>query len=208
VAVALNYAEHIAETGMETPAAPVLFAKWPSAVQDPGGPIVLDEGLTREVDWEGELAVVLGRGLRHASEAEALSAVLGYTVANDVTARDLQRADGQWTRAKSLDTFCPLGPAVVTPDEIGDPQGLRIETRVNDDVVQRASTASMIFGVAELLAFCSRSFPLHPGDVVLTGTPWGCGAFATPPRSLAAGDVVSVRIDGIGTLTNPVVAGP
>jgi 5-carboxymethyl-2-hydroxymuconate isomerase len=136
--------------------------------------------------------------------ATALDHVFGYTVANDVSARDVQFSDGQWARAKSLDTFCPLGPEVVTPQDVPDPQALGLRTRVNGDLVQDSSTAEMLFGVRELIAFCSRSFTLLPGDVLLTGTPWGCGAFMTPPRFLAAGDVVETEIDGLGTLRNPV----
>ena len=132
------------------------------------------------------------------------SHVLGYTVANDVSARDVQFADGQWVRAKSFDTFCPIGPAVVSSDEIPDPQALRLTTTVNGETVQDSSTAEMVFGVAELLAFCSRSFPLMPGDLLLTGTPWGCGEFMDPPRSLRDGDVVECAVEGIGSLRNTV----
>jgi 5-carboxymethyl-2-hydroxymuconate isomerase len=130
--------------------------------------------------------------------------VFGYTVANDVSARDVQFGDGQWVRGKSLDTFCPLGPVVVTADEIEDPQSLGLRTRVNGELVQDSSTSEMVFGVAELVSYCSHSFTLEPGDVILTGTPWGCGEFMDPPRSLSPGDVVEVEVDGIGTLRNPV----
>jgi 5-carboxymethyl-2-hydroxymuconate isomerase len=143
--------------------------------------------------------------MRNVAETDALDHVFGYTVGNDVSARDLQFGDGQWVRGKSLDTFCPLGPVIVTADEIPDPQALGLCTRVNGETVQDSSTAEMIFGVAELLAFCSRSFTLEPGDVLLTGTPWGCGEFMDPKRSLAAGDVVEVEVEGIGTLRNEVV---
>jgi len=204
VAIGLNYLDHIRETGMEPPAAPLVFAKFPSSVVGPGEPIEIDRAITERVDWEGELAAVVGRRMRAVAAAEALDHVYGYTVANDVSARDVQFADGQWVRGKSLDSFCPLGPAIVTADELGDPQALALRTRVNGDVVQSSSTAEMIFGVAELLAFCSRSFTLDPGDVLLTGTPWGCGEFADPRRSLADGDVVEVEIEGIGLLRNPV----
>lgn len=135
----------------------------------------------------------------------ALEYVFGYTVANDVSARDVQFADGQWVRGKSLYSFCPLGPVVVTADLVGDPQALGLRTRVHGETVQESSTAEMVFGVAELISFCSRSFTLMPGDILLTGTPWGCGEFMTPPRHLKAGDVVETEIDGIGTLRNPVV---
>jgi 2-keto-4-pentenoate hydratase/2-oxohepta-3-ene-1,7-dioic acid hydratase in catechol pathway len=204
VAIGLNYLDHIRETGMEPPAAPLVFAKFPSSVVGPGDAIQIDRTLTERVDWEGELAAVVGRTMRDVAAADALDHVYGYTVANDVSARDVQFADGQWVRGKSLDSFCPLGPAVVTADELGDPQALALRTRVNDEVVQSSSTAEMIFGVAELLAFCSRSFTLDPGDVLLTGTPWGCGEFADPRRSLAGGDVVEVEIERVGLLRNPV----
>ncbi|MEU8109554.1 fumarylacetoacetate hydrolase family protein [Nonomuraea muscovyensis] len=206
VAIGLNYLDHIREAGMDKPARPLMFAKFPSSVIGPGDPIVIDGELAERVDWEVELAAVIGTPLRHAGPAQALAGVAGYTVANDVSARDLQFADGQWTRGKSLDTFCPLGPVIVTPDELGDPQALRLRTVVNGETVQDSTTAEMLFGVAELLAFCSRSFTLEPGDVVLTGTPWGCGEFMDPPRSLHPGDVVEVSIEGIGGLRNPVVA--
>ncbi|WP_214408740.1 fumarylacetoacetate hydrolase family protein [Sphaerisporangium fuscum] len=206
VAIGLNYLDHIREAGMEKPERPLMFAKFPSSVIGPGDPIVIDGELTERVDWEVELAAVIGSPLRHASPAEALAGVAGYTVANDVSARDLQFADGQWTRGKSLDTFCPLGPVIVTPDELGDPQSLRLRTVVNGETVQDSSTAEMLFGVAELLSYCSRAFTLEPGDVVLTGTPWGCGEFMDPRRSLRPGDVVEVSVEGIGTLRNPVTS--
>ncbi|MFF5209054.1 fumarylacetoacetate hydrolase family protein [Streptosporangium sp. NPDC000396] len=205
VAIGLNYLDHIREAGMEKPDRPLIFAKFPSSVIGPGEPIVIDSELTGRVDWEAELAAVIGTPLRHASPEEALAGVAGYTVANDVSARDLQFADVQWVRGKSLDTFCPLGPVIVTPDEIANPQALRLRTVVNDETMQDSSTAEMLFGVAELLAYCSRSFTLEPGDVVLTGTPWGCGDFMDPRRSLQPGDVVEVSVEGIGSLRNPVV---
>jgi 2-keto-4-pentenoate hydratase/2-oxohepta-3-ene-1,7-dioic acid hydratase in catechol pathway len=205
VAIGLNYLDHIREAAMERPTRPLVFAKFPTSVIGPGEPIRVDRSLTQRVDWEVELAVVVGRRMRDVPEADALAHVFGYTVGNDVSARDLQFGDGQWVRGKSLDSFCPLGPVVVTADELPDPQTLGLRTRVNGETVQDSSTAEMVFGVAELLAFCSRSFTLEPGDVILTGTPWGCGEFMDPPRSLAGGDVVEVEVDGIGTLRNEVV---
>ena len=205
VAVGLNYLDHIRETGLERPTSPLLFAKFPSSVIGPDEPIVIDPQITERVDWEVELAVVVGRTLRYVQPEQALDHVFGYTAANDVSARDLQFSDGQWVRGKSLDTFCPLGPAIVTPDEIPDPQRLALSTRVNGETVQSSSTSEMVFGVAELLSFCSHSFTLEPGDVVLTGTPWGCGEFMTPRRSLRGGDEVEVEVEGIGVLRNPVV---
>ena len=206
VAIGLNYLDHVRETGMEAPKRPLVFAKWPTSVVGPGEAIVVDSELTERVDWEVELAAVIGRPARNVTAARALEHVVGYTVANDVSARDVQFADGQWVRGKSFDTFCPLGPVLVTADEVPDPQALRLGTRVNGEVVQDSSTSEMVFGVAELIAFCSRSFTLEPGDVLLTGTPWGCGEFMDPRRSLHPGDVVECEIDGIGLLRNPVRA--
>jgi 5-carboxymethyl-2-hydroxymuconate isomerase len=205
VAIGLNYMDHIRETGMEAPEQPLVFTKFTTSVIGDGDAIEVDRSLTARVDWEVELAVVVGRTLRDVGEADALDGVFGYTVGNDVSARDLQFGDGQWVRGKSLDTFCPLGPAIVTADEVPDPQALVLRTRVNGETVQDSTTAAMIFGVAALLSFCSRSFTLEPGDVVLTGTPWGCGEFMSPQRSLQHGDVVEVEVEGIGALRNPVV---
>jgi 5-carboxymethyl-2-hydroxymuconate isomerase len=204
VAIGLNYLDHIRESGLEPPQRPLVFAKFPSSIVGPDAPIRLPRDLTQRVDWEVELAAVIGRTARAVAPDDALDHVFGYTVANDVSARDLQFADGQWVRAKSLDSFCPIGPASVTADEIPDPQALRLVCRVNGEVVQDATTDLMVFGVAELISFCSHSFTLEPGDVLLTGTPWGCGEFMDPPRSLAPGDVVECEIAGIGTLRNPV----
>jgi 5-carboxymethyl-2-hydroxymuconate isomerase len=206
VAIGLNYMDHIREAGLTPPSRPLVFAKFPSSVIGPEDAIVVDAGVAERVDWEVELGVVVGRRMRDVPAADALEHVFGYTVANDVSARDVQFADGQWVRGKSFDTFCPVGPVIVTADEIPDPQALRLSTRVNGEVVQDSTTGEMLFGVAELLAFCSRSFTLEPGDLLLTGTPWGCGEFMTPQRSLAAGDVVETEIERIGTLRNPVVA--
>jgi 5-carboxymethyl-2-hydroxymuconate isomerase len=206
VAIGLNYADHVRETGLTAPAEPLVFAKFPSSVIGPEQPIVIDPSLTGRVDWEVELAVVIGRRLRGCDADGALGGVFGYTVGNDVSARDLQFGDGQWVRGKSLDTFCPLGPLIVTADEIGDPQALPLRTRVNGETVQDSCTDQMIFGVGALLAHCARAFTLEPGDVVLTGTPWGCGEFMDPKRSLRPGDVVEVEIEGIGRLRNPVAA--
>ncbi len=204
VAVGRNYAAHAAETGSDLPTAPLLFAKFPSAVIGPDAAITWDTGITTEVDWEGELGVVIGRRARGVSADEALRCVFGYTVANDVTARDLQmRVDAQWTRGKSLDTFCPLGPYIVTRDEVPDPQALTVTTTVNGQTMQDGSTADMIFNVAYLVAYCSRMFTLEPGDLILTGTPPGVGEGMNPKTYLKDGDVVAVTVSGIGTLTNP-----
>jgi 2-keto-4-pentenoate hydratase/2-oxohepta-3-ene-1,7-dioic acid hydratase in catechol pathway len=205
VAVGLNYLDHIRETGLERPREPLIFTKFTTSVIGDGEAIEIDESLTARVDWEVELAAVIGRRARHVAVANALDHVYGYTVANDVSARDLQFADGQWVRAKSLDTFCPIGPVIVTADEMPDPQSLALSTRVNGETVQDSSTAEMLFPVAELIAFCSRSFTLEVGDLLLTGTPWGCGEFMTPKRRLVPGDTVETEVQGIGVLTNPVV---
>lgn len=205
VAVGLNYADHVRETGLTTPSQPLIFSKWPSCIIGNGENIEIDRSVTERVDWEVELAVVIGSRARRTSEARALEHVFGYCVANDVSARDLQFGDGQWVRGKSLDTFCPLGPEFVTADEIPDPQNLAITTRVAGDLVQDSSTSEMIFSVAEIIAFCSRNFTLEAGDVILTGTPWGCGEFADPKRSLQDGELVQCEVAGIGVLANPVV---
>lgn len=208
VAIGLNYRQHATESGVPAPEAPLIFAKFPSSVVGPTAEIVVDRGLTQSVDWEAELGVVIGARMRKVPRERALEHVFGYTVVNDVSARDAQSGDGQWVRAKSMDTFCPLGPVVVSADEIGDPQALRLWTAVNGEVMQDASTADMIFGVAELLAYCSSNFTLEPGDLLITGTPWGVGIVREPPVTLQPGDVVETGVDGIGALRNPVVDAP
>jgi len=202
VAIGRNYREHVDEEQAEAPTAPLVFAKLPSAIIGAGADITWDPELTSQVDWEAELAVVIGTTARNVSVERALDHVLGYTCLNDVSARDLQFGDGQWTRGKSLDTFCPIGPAVVTRDEIPDPQRLAIRCVVDGDVVQDSSTERMYFGVAEIISHCSRAFTLEPGDVIATGTPGGVGVFRDPPRFLQDGSVVTVEIEGIGQLTN------
>jgi len=204
IAIGLNYLDHIREAGMEPPQRPLVFTKLRTSVIGPGETIRIPPEITQQVDWEVELAVVIGTTARDVEPDAALDHVFGYTVANDVSARDVQFADGQWVRGKSLDTFCPLGPEVVTPADVPEPQALGLRTRVNGETVQDSSTAEMLFGVRELIAFCSRSFTLLPGDLLLTGTPWGCGAFMSPPRFLAPGDVLESEVDGLGTLRNPV----
>lgn len=202
VAVGLNYREHAAEGGRETPPEPVLFAKFTSSIVGHGADITWDPGLTAAVDFEAELAVVIGRPARLVTEADALEHVLGYTCLNDVSARDLQFADKQFVRAKSLDTFTPMGPALVTADEIPDPQALGIRCLVNGEVMQESSTAHMVHGVAALIAFCSRAFTLEPGDIIATGTPSGVGWFRDPKRMLRGGDQVIVEIERVGRLVN------
>jgi len=202
VAIGRNYREHAAEEGVEPPPAPLIFAKWPSSVIGPGAEVRWDPALTAQVDYEAELAVVIGRMARRVPVERALDHVLGYTCLNDVSARDIQFGDGQWVRGKSLDTFCPMGPALVTADEIGDPQDLAICCTVGDERVQDARTSAMYFGVAEIISYCSASFTLEPGDVIATGTPGGVGVFRDPPRFLGDGDRVTVEIERIGRLEN------
>jgi 2-keto-4-pentenoate hydratase/2-oxohepta-3-ene-1,7-dioic acid hydratase in catechol pathway len=202
VAVGRNYREHAAEESAALPPAPLLFAKFPSSLVGDGATITWSAGLTAQVDYEAELAVVIGRRVRNVTVERALDHVLGYSCLNDVSARDLQVSDGQWTRAKSLDTFCPMGPWLVTADEVPDPGALRVRCRVNGEPRQDASTAQLVHGVAELIAYCSRSFTLEPGDVIATGTPGGVGAFRDPPVFLADGDTVEVEVEGVGILTN------
>lgn len=204
VAIGANYRDHIREAGMTEPKAPLIFAKFPSSVTGPADPILVDDALTERVDWEVELAVVIGRTMRNVSRKDVGAYILGYTAANDVSARDVQFGDGQWVRGKSFDTFCPLGPVLVTRDEIADAQNLSLRTWVNGELVQDSSTREMLFGIDEILSYVSHQFTLEPGDVVLTGTPWGCGEFMTPRRSLRPGDVVSVEVEGIGKLANRV----
>lgn len=202
VGIGRNYREHVDEEGADRPPAPLVFAKWPTSVIGAGAEIRWDPGLTVQVDWEAELGVVIGRRARAVSEADALGFVFGYTCLNDVSARDIQFGDGQWVRGKSLDTFCPMGPALITADEIGDPQDLAIGCSVGTERVQDARTSQMYFGVAALVSYCSASFTLEPGDVIATGTPGGVGAFRDPPRFLHDGDVVTVEIERIGRLVN------
>jgi 2-keto-4-pentenoate hydratase/2-oxohepta-3-ene-1,7-dioic acid hydratase in catechol pathway len=205
VCVGLNYRDHAEEQGLEPPERPLLFAKWPNAVIGPGEPIILHEA-AKEVDYEAELGVVIGRRARAVTPDEALGVVAGYVCVNDVTARDLQFGDGQWTRGKSLDTFCPVGPALAPASEIGDVGSLGIRCLVNGEVLQDSSTANMIFDVAEIVAFASEAITLEPGDLIATGTPAGVGYARTPPRLLRPGDEVTVEIERVGRLTNPVRA--
>jgi len=205
--IGLNYRRHAEETGAELPKYPVLFMKGPNTVQNPGEPILLPRHMRSDkIDYECELAVVIGKKAKNVSKETALEHVLGYTCANDVSARDWQKhaGGGQWCRGKSFDTFCPLGPCLVTPEEIPDPQNLRLRTIVNGETLQDWSTTDMIFSVAEIIAFLSGSSTLLPGTVILTGTPHGVGMAANPPRWLLPGDEVSIEIEKIGTLTNPV----
>jgi 2-keto-4-pentenoate hydratase/2-oxohepta-3-ene-1,7-dioic acid hydratase in catechol pathway len=205
VCVGLNYRDHAEEQGVELPKEPLLFAKWPNALVGPGDPIVIPQ-IVAKADYEAELGVVVGSRVKGVSKENALEAVRGYVCANDVSARDLQFADGQWTRGKSPDTFCPVGP-LVPASEIPDPHALRIRAIVSGEVLQDSTTANLIFGVDEIVSYASQAITLEPGDLILTGTPAGVGVFREPQRLLRPGDVVTIEIEGIGELTNPVVAG-
>lgn len=203
VCVGLNYRSHAEEQRRPVPERPLLFAKWATALIGPGDPIVLPP-VSHAVDYEAELAVVIGSRLKGVSVENALEGVQGYLCANDVSARDLQRSDKQYTRGKSLDTFCPVGPELVPASEVGDPGALAIRCLVNGEVRQASTTADLIFSVAELIAFTAEAITLEPGDLLLTGTPSGVGEFRDPPLYLADGDEVTVEIEGVGSLTNPV----
>jgi 2-keto-4-pentenoate hydratase/2-oxohepta-3-ene-1,7-dioic acid hydratase in catechol pathway len=205
VCVGLNYRDHAEEQGTELPSAPLLFAKWPNGLIGPGEPIVLPR-VSNQVDYEAELGVVIGERVRRVSEESALEAVHGYICLNDVSARDLQFSDGQWTRGKSADTFCPVGPQLVPAAEVPDPQALGIRCVLNGVAMQDSTTANMIFTVAEVIAYASATMTLEPGDLIATGTPAGVGIFRDPPVLLKHGDEVTIEIDGLGTLTNPVRA--
>lgn len=206
--IGLNYRRHAEETGAKLPERPVVFMKGANAAQNPGDPIELPRKLASdEVDFECELAVIIGRRCKNVSRETALTNVLGYTCGNDVSARDWQKkwGGGQWCRGKTFDTFCPLGPVLITPDEIHNPNTLRIRTLLNGSTVQDWNTGDMIFDVPALIEFLSGSTTLLPGTVIMTGTPHGVGMARNPPLWLKAGDTVSVEIERIGTLTNPVV---
>jgi 2-keto-4-pentenoate hydratase/2-oxohepta-3-ene-1,7-dioic acid hydratase in catechol pathway len=209
--IGLNYRRHAQESGAAIPKYPVLFAKSPSALQNPGDPIEIPTHLrSDQVDFEGELAVVIGKTCKNVDRSEALDYVLGYTCANDVSARDWQHERGgtQWCRGKTFDTFAPLGPWLVTKEDIPDPNALQLQTLVNGQTMQDWNTDDMIFSVATLIEFLSGSTTLLPGTVILTGTPHGIGGARKPPVWLKAGDEVSVIIENIGTLTNSVIDEP
>jgi len=205
LAIGRNYADHALEGGGEPPKAPLIFAKLTNALSAHNAPIVLP-AVSETIDWEAELAVVIGRRAKAVSEAEALNYIFGYTMMNDVTARDLQRKDGQWTRGKGLDTFAPLGPFITTRDEIPDVQNLKVEGLYNSEVTQSSNTSKMIFNIAYLISYISRGITLEPGDIIASGTPEGVGFFRDPPVLLKPGDVCEVRVERLGSLRNPVVA--
>jgi 2-keto-4-pentenoate hydratase/2-oxohepta-3-ene-1,7-dioic acid hydratase in catechol pathway len=202
IAIGLNYHDHCREFGTPPPVQPIVFVKLPATVVGPTADVTWNTSITTQVDWEAELGVVIGREARNVDPTSADDFIFGYTAINDVTARDVQRSEQQWVRAKSLDTFCPIGPVVVTRDELDPAGGLAIRSWVNGTLMQESSTVEMIFGVRELVSYLSHSFTLRPGDVIATGTPLGVGAFRTPPIWLGDGDVVEVEIEGIGRLRN------
>jgi acylpyruvate hydrolase len=203
ICLGLNYRDHAREAGLTAPAVPMFFAKFPNSLIGPTDPIVPPK-TTEEVDYEAELAVVIGARARNIDANHALDHVAGVMAFNDVSARDLQMANNLWTGGKAIDTFGPCGPALVTLDEIGDVQTLAVRTRVNGETVQDGTTADMIFGVVETIAFLSQIMTLQPGDIIATGTPAGVGNARQPKLFLHSGDIVEVEIDGIGTLQNPV----
>lgn len=206
VAIGLNYRDHAEEAGQPIPKAPLCFAKFTSSLNGPYDAVRLPD-IDAQVDWEGELGVVIGRTASRVSESEALEFVAGYVAFNDVSERRWQFADGQWTRGKSCDTFSPNGPWLITRDEVPDPGNLRIMTRVNGELMQDSSTNQLIFGIAELISYLSRSFTFQPGDIIATGTPPGVGFSRKPPRFLQDGDVVEVQIENVGKIANRVVRG-
>jgi 2,4-diketo-3-deoxy-L-fuconate hydrolase len=204
VCVGLNYKDHAEEQGVDLPKAPLFFAKYTTALIGPGDPIVIPS-VVQQCDYEAELGVVIGATVKRVSTENALEAVRGYVVANDVSARDLQFADGQWTRGKSPDTFCPVGP-LVPAAEVSDPHALPIRAIVSGETLQESNTSNLIFGIDEIISYASQTSTLEPGDLILTGTPAGVGVFRDPKRLLQPGDTVTIQIDGVGEITNPVVA--
>ncbi len=207
IGIGLNYEDHAAETGADIPEKPIVFAKYANAIAGPGDDVRIPP-ITSQADYEAELAVVIGREAKNVSGSEALDHVFGYMNANDVSSRDLQFSEGgQWTRSKSIDTFCPVGPYIATADEIPDPQDLRVRCILNGEVMQDGNTSKMIFPVAELISFLSSGMTLVPGDIIVTGTPPGVGAARDPQVWLKDGDEVTIEIEGLGSLTNPVKAG-
>lgn len=202
IGVGLNYQDHAAESGADPPAEPVLFAKFPNSIVGPDERIAWNPALTETVDYEAELCVVIGRQAREIDESEAIEYVAGYAPGNDVSARDLQFGDEQWVRGKSLDTFAPLGPELVTTDEIDDVHDLAIWAELDGERLQDSTTANLIFGVEELVSFCSRAFTLEPGDVIYTGTPPGVGIFREPSVLLEEGSEITIGIKDLGELTN------
>jgi 2-keto-4-pentenoate hydratase/2-oxohepta-3-ene-1,7-dioic acid hydratase in catechol pathway len=205
ICVGLNYHDHAAEGAAKVPERPLLFAKWPNTLIGSGEPVRVPS-ICKNPDYEAELGVVIGRRASRVSVDDALEFVRGYVVANDVSGRDIQFSDGQWVRGKSLDTFLPVGDLVPASD-VADPQALPIRAILNGTTMQDSNTSNQIFGVAEVISFVSQAITLEPGDLIITGTPAGVGAFRKPPVWLQPGDEITIEIDGLGSITNPVVAG-
>jgi len=205
ICIGLNYRDHAAETGQAIPQFPIVFAKWGNTVIANGDSIVLPK-VTEQIDYEAELGFVIGKCARHVSEADALSFVAGYLPVNDVSAREYQNRTSQWTMGKTFDTFAPMGPALVTADEVPDPHNLSIRLTIGDEVLQNSNTTNLIFNIPHLIASLTEVMTLEPGDVVSTGTPPGVGAARKPQRWMRAGETVSITIEKLGTLTNPIVA--
>lgn len=205
ICVGLNYFDHCKETGMEPPESPVIFSKYANAIAGHNDAIEIPINST-EVDFEAELAFVIGKEAKHVSEEEAIEYVFGYTIMNDISARDLQFQDGQWSRGKSADTFAPFGPVVVTKDEVGDPHNLAISLELNGEIMQDSNTSNLIFTVPKIVSFLSQSMTLMPGDLIATGTPPGVGMGRNPKIWLKNGDRMNVSIEKIGTLSNHVIA--
>ena len=207
IAAGMNFRDHARELKSEIPKTPIIFCKSSTSVIGPGDPIRWPAAVTRQVDIEVELAVVMSGHPREATREGALDAVFGYTIINDVSGRDIQFSDKQWFRAKSIDSFCPMGPWIVTRDEVPDPQNLKLTSTVNGKIWQSSNTSEMVFGVAELILFASQAMHINPGDIISTGTPAGVGMSHSPQEFLKAGDVVTLEIEGLGVLINP-VSGP
>lgn len=205
IAVGLNYIDHCEEAKLPVPKEPVLFTKWPNSITGPYDELTWPESVTREVDYEVELGVVIGRRGRNISEKDALDYVCGYTVVNDVSARDLQFANAkQWDRGKSLDTFCPWGPYIVTRDEVGDPHNLDVRTVLNGEEMQKSNTSKLVFNINQIIAYASQGTTLMPGDLIPTGTPFGVGFSRTPPVFLKHGDVCECEVERVGKIINKV----
>jgi len=202
ICVGLNYRDHAEEQGVALPERPLLFAKWPNTLIENGAPIRIP-AISKQVDYEAELGVVIGRRASGVTADDALDFVQGYLAANDVSGRDLQFADGQWVRGKSLDTFLPVGD-LVPVSAVSDPQALPIRAILNGEVMQDSNTSNMIFGVADVVSFISQAITLEPGDLIITGTPAGVGAFRDPPVWLQPGDEITIEVDGVGSITSPV----
>jgi 2-keto-4-pentenoate hydratase/2-oxohepta-3-ene-1,7-dioic acid hydratase in catechol pathway len=202
IGIGLNYADQCREQNIPLPESVLLFAKFPSSIIGPGESITWDPEVSKEVDYEAELAVVIGRETFRIEPEEVWEHIVGYTIVNDVSARDVQFADRQWVRGKSFDTFCPMGPYLVTRDEIKDPDNLTIQTRLNDQLVQDSNTKEMVFKIPDIISFISKSITLLPGDIICTGTPDGVGYFRDPKVLLKPGDIVEIKIEGLGVLRN------